>query len=714
MRTDSSDSKVYLEIYLNNTSSNTENSVYVYDQRLLGYNGTTTVYTGALSAGSSSGTTHTEMDFLPQGSTFNKVNVEEATTLDSTLTVGGQSTLARPVLVNGANDNSGRADFSVDTGGSPQISWNGNQIQAGGTDMNWSGKVVHDGVFRMGAWNSDMHFFSQGSNTGSASGRDIIFSPQISGTGASTERMRIKGATGDVGIGTSPSARLHVKTGGTGIIARIEGATGRYIYTGTDSSGHYLEQVGTSAAERKFRIQSSNGSGVYSVLYFDGANDKIYTSVATTVGIGTTTPNSGSKLDVAGSVRITSGASDQTNSADSTTIPATSGADVLRLQGGYTNGTYTTEIAKIDRVGNLPLYIRESRGTANSFTNLMRIGGHGRADGGYTAEVFGHLKVAGDILSTGNEHYFISTNNYIEVDQNTGTKFRFNLNGAKQAELIRVSGAHGQFAVDQYSTNATAATYPAFTEMGDTDTGLFFPADNEVGLTTGGTERLRVDSSGNVGIGTTDPQSFPRLDVRSTYATSAHAIAAYGYSTNGTAILANGYAGTGSGNNYGIRAVSTGNRGSSPGSVNIGGHFSASGAVSNYALTTGSGNVGIGSLTPGRLLDVGGAGQGNVTGIRGSVNNQVNITHSGNTGWGLLLGNSNSSSNSGYHYSTSGNNNSCAIINVQNDALHFGTNNDLKMTIRHDGHVGIGTNNPQKILDVITPNNDFVSFARQL
>ena len=766
LRTDSSDSKVYLEIYLNNTSSNTENNIYVYDQRLLGYNSTTTVYTGALSAGSSSGTTHTEMDFLPQGSTFNTVNVEGATTLDSTLTVGGQSTLARPVLVNGADDNSAKADLSVEVGSGPQISLHGTQVQIGGSDMNWNSKFVYDGATRLAGWDNDINIFSQSSNTGSASGRDIYFSPQVSGTGVSTERMRIKGATGNVGIGVSnpqyllhlnggttrtdvqvtldaygegatdgtqfgiqsqgayiwnyentdlyfatnntrrltidengqvgigidsPSARLHVKTGGTGIIARIEGATGRYIYTGTDSSGHYLEQVGTSAAERKFRIQASNGSGVYSVLYFDGGNDKIYTSVATTVGIGTTTPNSGSKLDVAGSVRITSAANDQTNSADSTTLPATSGVDVLRLQGAYTNGQYTTEFAKIDRTGNLPLYIRESRGTANSFTNLMRIGGHARPDGGYTAEVFGDLKVAGDILSTGNEHYFVSTNNYIEVDQNAGTRFRFNLNGAKQAELIRVSGAHGQFAVDQYSTNATAAGYPVFTEVGDTDTGLFFPANNEVGLTTGGVERLRVDSSGNVGIGTTDPQSFPRLDVRSDSASNAHGIAAYGYSTNGTAILANGYAGTGSGNNYGIRGLSTGDRGSAAGSVNIGGHFSASGAVSNYALTTGSGNVGIGTNAPGIKLDVYDSG------------GSVNIIRARNATQAIALGVNNTSGGAFLFVNT-------------NHALRFGTNGSERMRIDSAGNVGIGTgtNNPQKILDVITPNNDFVSFARSL
>ena len=77
---------------------------------------------------------------------------------------------------------------------------------------------------------------------------------------------------------------------------------------------------------------------------------------------------------------------------------------------------------------------------------------------------------------------------------------------------------------------------------------------------------------------------------------------------------------------------------------------------------------------------------GGVASFKGSNYNQVNITHSGNSGWGLLLTNSDSTSNGGYHESTSGNNNSCAIVNVNNDALYLGTNNNARWRVEHDGH----------------------------
>ena len=64
-------------------------------------------------------------------------------------------------------------------------------------------------------------------------------------------------------------------------------------------------------------------------------------------------------------------------------------------------------------------------------------------------------------------------------------------------------------------TNGSAGT-PAV-QGEDTNTGIFFPAADTVGVATAGTERLRVDSSGSVGIGTATPAE--NLDIYATIPT---------------------------------------------------------------------------------------------------------------------------------------------------------------------------------------------------
>ena len=173
------------------------------------------------------------------------------------------------VLVRGGSDpdtNSYKADFAVGVGTNPQISWRNQQVQIGGTDMNWAGKVFHDGTFQMAGWSSHMKFYTQSS---SSSAYDIYFSPW-NGSSVS-EAMRILGE-GRVGIGTNnPSVLLDVyNTGGWGNID-IDGTSGgelRFQKAGST----YLSIYASDTSSTSSVIKATDHLHIYSNADSDGSH----------------------------------------------------------------------------------------------------------------------------------------------------------------------------------------------------------------------------------------------------------------------------------------------------------------------------------------------------------------------------------------------------------------------------------------------------------
>jgi hypothetical protein len=56
-----------------------------------------------------------------------------------------------------------------------------------------------------------------------------------------------------------------------------------------------------------------------------------------------------------------------------------------------------------------------------------------------------------------------------------------------------------------------SAASPSITNDGDTNTGIFFPAADTIGFAEGGTEAMRIDSAGRVGVGTTNPTAKQQI-----------------------------------------------------------------------------------------------------------------------------------------------------------------------------------------------------------
>ena len=64
-----------------------------------------------------------------------------------------------------------------------------------------------------------------------------------------------------------------------------------------------------------------------------------------------------------------------------------------------------------------------------------------------------------------------------------------------------VAGTLGVTGVSTFAAGTAAA--PAITTTGDTNTGIFFPAADTIAFSEGGTEAMRLDSAGNMGLGVT-------------------------------------------------------------------------------------------------------------------------------------------------------------------------------------------------------------------
>ena len=103
------------------------------------------------------------------------------------------------------------------------------------------------------------------------------------------------------------------------------------------------------------------------------------------------------------------------------------------------------------------------------------------------------------------------------------------LTGTDVFPVVDVSAdTTNKVSVEDLLRNAPDGTagVPSIANANDQDTGIFFPADNSVGVSTDGTQRLVIDSSGRVGIGTTSAGA--NLHVSSTGDTIARVTSADG------------------------------------------------------------------------------------------------------------------------------------------------------------------------------------------
>jgi hypothetical protein len=550
---------------------------------------------------------------------------------------------------------------------------------------------------------------------------------------ASNISVSATGSFGVVGIGTTiPTQKLSLATGGNLSFQNTLGATGNYgaIYSYND-----LVNTTTPATAIRF-IRDISNIGPDGAIAFDTNNTERIrvTSANGYVGIGTTTPNN--KLHVYNSAGSSTTASNaiaifeqSSNAGIQVCVPDASEAGLFFSRNGAAyysaitrNGTdlllknNSTTAVTINSSGNVGIgttsvnFKLDIWGATGTTLNMANVDDSGR--GG---------KLTFISSSAAGRQFFVGTNSSIYnlvFGIDSIEKMRLDTNGnvgigtTNPSSRLHISGSSATAITitdDVLYTNSISNDNSVMTYT--VDTGNAAAASAAHVFKRFNTELVRIDPSGDVGIGTSVPGAL--LDVSygdyqnagtirmgadlgtNTSRTNATRkwglITGYNYTNASAAIPIIGYD---SANTYNA--------------INIGGGTSAIAASPTYisfyttsSLSTygtervridSSGNVGIGTLTPSTKLAVEGGSVSTVN-ITGS---DVRYSFDIRTLVGGAIGFNNAAASNVYGAVTG----SAYFGVAQSYPIVFTTAGTERMRIESGGNVGIGTTNPTSKLNV--------------
>ena len=281
-----------------------------------------------------------------------------------------------------------------------------------------------------------------------------------------------------------------------------------------------------------------------------------------------------------------------------------------------------------------------------------------------------YLGRANDAKANAGYSALFDNNGDISFYEDTGSTAKFFWDAS--AESLTLSGTGGldvtgtatmdslTVAGNISSTQGGTAAAPKLTLSGSTTTGLFTPATDSLGVSTAGSERMRIDASGNVGVGTSSPWETVSIPFNEKLSFGS---SAYPFS------ISRSSAG---------QLVTTFEDGYNASNARI--DFKMRGGAVTPLSLVGSGNVGIGTSSPSDTLSV------------------VNL---GSSGTGVQISSGTSSGDLRFKARTESYNGIVSVYDSGgNEDVRISAHSGIDTYFNSGSNVGIGTSSPASKLEV--------------